>query len=229
MGKLGSIIGFSVLFLMFFTVVGSASVVGLRGGENQADPGSVGDTASFGRVLASQEGAAALAEKIATDVNGAEEGDAYEVYEKLVIEHYHSAICAACNVFVIVVMRESGADPNFPKEIAKKQYDALVDDSDKYQTFSIGTHRSDCRSIGVDTPKRGDLLYRIETGKPSHTGVYLGQDNGNHRIAQSSIGRNAYTPKIVTRQNIGFECGARLKGLAPPAAQPQTSKAISAQ
>lgn len=227
MPKFSTIVVFSVLFLMFFTVVGSASVIGLRGSEFQGDPGSVGNRDTFESVTDAQSAIAQTARKIAEKTQGNTDSPAYlQEYVGLIRKHLKLDAgidpekCTPCNYFAIVVMRESGADLTFPQLNAKEQYLEYLYKSGEYQKFAVNENvKGECK-VGnlTDTPKAGDLLYEIRSeGVPGHVGI----DIGNNQVASASIGKRS--PRISNGTAKSFDCGARL------ITNTQTSKAISAE
>ncbi|MBI3260907.1 C40 family peptidase [Candidatus Berkelbacteria bacterium] len=226
MGKLGYIVGFSVLGLLLLTVVGSASVIGLRGGENQADPGSVGDRPGFNRVVEGQGTIAEIAEDIAQRTQGKTDLDdpGVKYYLGLLQKHNRGSNCTSCSSFTYVVVKESGLDPGFPGGSAEDQISSLLKNGDSYYIFSVDPNNKDaCNNRPLETPKRGDLLYRRKTKNYGHTGVYIRDNNGSHIVASASL--NERSPKQKPYSNLAeiFDCGVRLTGL------PQASKAISTE
>ncbi len=222
MGKLGYIIGFSVLLLMLTTVVGAASVIGLRGGENQADPGSVGDQRTFGETTALHDRIAQLAEEIARETDGATEGRQLDRYKALLKDHRRGDDCTRCSTLTFIVMRETGADPNFPDKDAEGQFIDLRNDNE-YQSFALSQELTTSCGVGsrVDDAKRGDLLYKLRPGeRHGHAGVYIRKSGDTHVTASAS--QDSRSPKIRTDtrlSDLSYDCGARLKTLATPAAQ----------
>lgn len=213
MPKLGYIVGFSALFLVLSTV-GAASVVGLRGTENQGDPSSVGNRGSFGNVTDAQAAIAQTARKIAEKTQGRTDSPAYlQEYIGLIRTHLKLDAsvdpekCTPCNYFAIVVMRESGADSNFPHLNAQEQYLEYLYANDGYQKFAIKEDvKGECK-VGnlIDIPKAGDLLYEIRSGGvPGHVGI----DIGNNEVASASIGKRSPRISVGTAKN--FDCGVRL-------------------
>lgn len=213
MPKLGYIIGFAVVFFLLSTVVGSASVIGLRGGENQGDPGSVGDHNTFDRTLGIHDQIAQLAEDIARETNGVLEGPQLNRYKALLREHRRGDDCTRCSSLTYVVMKETGADPNFPDDNAEEQFKKLRNDS-KYHAFALEPGLTDDCGVGnrVDSGKRGDLLYKLRPGeRHGHAGVYIRLEGKTHVTASAS--QDGRSPKIRTDNNLtdlSYDCGARL-------------------
>lgn len=222
MGKLGYIVGFSVVFLLLLTVVGSAAVIGLRGGENQADPGSVGDRPGFNRVIEAQGTIAEVAHKIASRTEGKTDPEDSDVvwYIELLKTHNRGSDCTSCSSFTYVVVKESGLDPGFPGGSAEEQITALLAKSDSYHIFSVDpNNRKDCNYRPLETPKSGDLLYARKAGhRFGHTGVYISQSDDQHVVASASL--NDRSPKEKKYSNLAeiFDCGVRLR--AVPAENP---------
>jgi len=218
------IIGFSVLFFLFFSVVASASVVGLRGGENQGDPGSVGDQRTFGEVTEAQEAIAKKAEEIGEATQGQTSGPRAEAYQERVEKVLGIKSCdvTGCNYLNALVIHEIGVDPEFPKFSAEAQYADLFRRDDIYHTYSLNEQaRSSGCNKPVDSPKRGDLLYTIRgtatDRQHGHAGVYLGKEGNRDKTAEASLRK--HSPQIEFGL-AGFECGARLKSLSLPSPQP---------
>lgn len=226
MGKLGYIVGFSALFLVLSTVVGAASVIGLRGGENQADPGSVGNQNEFDRTLNIHDQIAQLAEDIARETDGVIQGAQLNRYKALLREHRRGDDCTTCSSLTYVVMKETGADSNFPDLNAEGQFKDLRNNQ-KYYAFALEPGLSDDCGVGhrVDSAKRGDLLYKLRPGeRAGHAGVYIRLEGKTHITASAS--QDGRSPKIRTNDNLtdlSYDCGARL------VTQPQASNSISTE
>lgn len=211
------VIIFAVIFLGILIL--PVMAIGLRTG-GQGDPGSVGDQRNFEQVTDAQAAIAETARKIAEKTQGRTDSSAYlQEYIGLIRNHLKldASIdpdkCTPCNYFAIVVMRESGADPNFPHLNAREQYLEYLLKSDTYQKFAIREDvKGECR-VGnfSDSPKAGDLLYEIrKEGEHGHVGI----DIGNNQVASASIGKRS--PRISTGTAKNFDCGARLKAIPTP-------------
>lgn len=114
---------------------------------------------------------------------------------------------ADCGVFVSVVMRSSGADPNYPPIGTSEQAQYVKTHGDKYQVMEKANSTADL--------KPGDILIVNAgggAGAAGHTFIYLGPQQGGMDSASASLGdRSANLDKAVVSDNRGNYLVARLK------------------